>query len=126
MTYAQVVNLANFSLSRPKVCGRKGEAITGHKRVLAALADFVAHRSASDAASVAGRLTVPVAALFVESEWKRGIVEGSKSLGVAAHKSLIWLAEHAGLACDKASLYKDVVRAFAVPARLPSDAPLEK
>ena len=65
-------------------------------------------------------------ALFVESEWRRGIVEGSKSLGVAAHKSLIWLAEHAGLACDKASLYKDVVRAFAVPARLSSDAPLEK
>eukprot|EP00966_Prymnesium_polylepis_P211181 4890652-Prymnesium_polylepis.1 len=30
-TYAQVVNLANHSLGRPKVCGRKGEAITGHK-----------------------------------------------------------------------------------------------
>ena len=126
MSYSQVVHLANFSLSRPKVCGRKGEAITGHKRVLAALADFVAYRSASNAASVASRITVPVAAMFVESEWRRGVVEGSRSLGVAAHKSLVWLTEHAGLACDKASLYKDVVRAFAVPARLSSDAPPEK
>jgi hypothetical protein len=126
MSYSQVVHLANFSLSRPKVCGRKGEAITGHKRVLAALADFVAYRSASNAASVASRITVPVAAMFVESEWRRGVVEGSRSLGVAAHKSLVWLTEHAGLACDRASLYKDVVRAFAVPARLSSDAPVER
>eukprot|EP00966_Prymnesium_polylepis_P074097 1719645-Prymnesium_polylepis.1 len=49
MTYGQVVNLANFSLSRSRVCGRKGEAIAGHKRVLAALADFIAYHSASDA-----------------------------------------------------------------------------
>eukprot|EP00966_Prymnesium_polylepis_P169175 3911748-Prymnesium_polylepis.2 len=77
MTYGQVVNLANYSLWRPRVCGRKGEAIAGHKRVLAALADFLAHRSGSATASMAGRLAVPIAALFVESEWRRGVVEGS-------------------------------------------------
>eukprot|EP00966_Prymnesium_polylepis_P206703 4788687-Prymnesium_polylepis.1 len=31
MTYGQVVNLANFSLGPSRVCGRKGEAIAGHK-----------------------------------------------------------------------------------------------
>ena len=125
--YTSLINMAVASLSRPKVCGRKGEAIAGHKRVLAALADFVAHTSGAGGVSVADRLTTAVAARFVESEWTRGAVFQKKSLGEAAHKSLVWLAEHAGLDCEKSSLAKDVVRAWAVPARLESDeAPSKK
>ena len=103
--YSQVVALANHSLGRPRVCGRKGEAIAGHNRVLAALADFRGHHSGSATASVAARLSAPAAALFARSEWKRRVVERRKSLWEAARKSLIWLSEHAGPHCEKAVRY---------------------
>ena len=125
--YSQVVALANHSLGRPRVCGRKGEAIAGHNRVLAALADFRGHHSGSATASVAARLSAPAAALFARSEWKRRVVERRKIVAGGGGSQEPHLALGArGPPLREGRPVQDVVRARAIPAWLESDAPGEK
>jgi hypothetical protein len=125
--YSQVVALANHSLGRPRVCGRKGEAIAGHNRVLAALADFRGHHSGSATASVAARLSAPAAALFARSEWKRRVVERRKIVAGGGGSQEPHLALGArGPPLREGRPVRDVVRARAIPAWLESDAPGEK